>query len=140
MLLATVISVAAWTATPWLMLLGDVRFRALIATGVVTAVLIAGYTAAAPVWMPNTISSNQAQFGFFGVALSLISWLSGATICILLGASTGAVLVSDEGVVGRICRLGVTSLLKEGARPSLPPPARPGRLADAFKRTGVDDL
>jgi membrane protein len=140
LILAFVVSVAAWTTTPWLMLLGDVRFRALVATGVVTSVLIAGYTAVAPLWMPNTVASNQAQFGFFGVALSLISWLSGATICILLGGSTGAVLVGDEGVVGRISRLGVTSLLKEGARPSLPAPARPGRLADAFKRTALDEL
>jgi len=32
---------------------------------------------------------NEAQFGFFGVALALVTWFSGAAICVLIGACAG---------------------------------------------------
>ena len=36
------------------------------------------------------VTDNEAQFGFFGVALALVTWFSGAAICILIGACAGA--------------------------------------------------
>jgi len=131
-----IVAVAAaagmWVFTGWLMLMGQVRLRVLIAPGAITGVLMGVYALTAPIWMPNIVISNQNQFGIFGIALALVTWLSGAAVCILIGACAGPVLVEDSGPVGRFLRFGATSLLVEGAIPSLGAPTRAMRLADAF--------
>jgi membrane protein len=78
-----------WWFTAWFLLLGEVRARVLVPTGVITSIVTAGYAASATVWMPRVVTSNEAQFGFFGVALSLVTWFSGAAICVLIGACAG---------------------------------------------------
>jgi hypothetical protein len=44
------------------------------------------YALSATLWMPNNVTSNNHQYGIFGVALALVAWLSGAAICIIIGA------------------------------------------------------
>src|SRR5215831_15089680 len=61
---------AWWWFTSWYLLLGEVRWRVLLPTGVITAVLLAGFAISATVWMPDVVTRNEAQFGFFGVALA----------------------------------------------------------------------
>jgi hypothetical protein len=56
--------------------------------------------------MPRTVSQNRAQFGFFGVALALVTWLTGAATIIVVGANTGSVLSEDRGWIGRLIRGG----------------------------------
>ena len=124
-----------WWFTAWFLLLGEVRTRVLIPTGVITSIVTAGYAASATVWMPRVMTSNEAQFGFFGVALSLVTWFSGAAICVLIGACAGPVLAEDTGRVGRLIRGGEAGTLTAGARPPLPPPARELGLRDAFHST-----
>ena len=82
--------------------------------------------------MPQVVTSNQNQFGFFGVALALVTWFSGAAICILVGACAGPVMAEDNGRVGLLIRGADPSLLVEGAAPSLAAPTRELRLRDAF--------
>jgi membrane protein len=124
-----------WWFTAWFLLLGEVRTRVLVPTGVITSIVTAGYAASATVWMPRVVTSNEAQFGFFGVALSLVTWFSGAAICVLIGACAGPVLAEDTGRVGRLIRGGEAGTLTAGARPPLPPPARELGLRDAFHST-----
>jgi membrane protein len=124
-----------WWFTAWFLLLGEVRARVLVPTGVITSIVTAGYAASATVWMPRVVTSNEAQFGFFGVALSLVTWFSGAAICVLIGACAGPVLAEDTGRVGRLIRGGEAGTLTAGARPPLPPPARELGLRDAFHST-----
>jgi membrane protein len=124
-----------WWFTAWFLLLGEVRARVLVPTGVITSIVTAGYAAAATVWMPRVVTSNEAQFGFFGVALSLVTWFSGAAICVLIGACAGPVLAEDTGRVGRLIRGGEAGTLTADARPPLPPPARELGLRDAFHST-----
>jgi membrane protein len=124
-------SVLAWTTTAWLMLQIQVRFVALLSTGLLCGVLMSGYAVAAPFWMPSQITTEQTQFGIFGIALALITWLSGAAACILIAATAGVTAVEDDGLLGRISRLGTTELLKEGAAPALPAPL-PRTLASAL--------
>jgi hypothetical protein len=71
----------------------------------------------------------------------LVTWFSGAAICVLVGACVGSVFASDPGRVGAIIR-GHDSLLVEGATPSLPGPERPPALRDGFRATEdeVDSL
>ena len=115
-------SILVWTTTAWLMLQTQVRFVALLSSGVLCGVLLSGYAVAAPYWMPSQITSEQSQFGIFGIALALITWLSGAAACILIAATAGVTAVEDVGLLGRISRFGTTDLLREGAAPALPAP------------------
>jgi membrane protein len=124
-----------WWFTAWLLLLGDVRPRVLLPTGVITSIATAAYAVSATVWMPGVMTSNEAQFGFFGVAISLVTWFSGVAICILVGACAGPVLAEDSGWVGKLVRGRESQTLTTGARPPLPPPARELGLRDAFHST-----
>ena len=122
-----------WWFTAWFLLLGEVRWRVLIPSGIVTSVALAVFALSATVWMPNVVTRNEAQFGFFGVALALVTWFSGAAIAVLIGACAGAVFAEDPGSLGTFIRGGRPNVLEPGARPSLPPPARELSLRDAFQ-------
>ncbi len=130
--LALAMTTGAWLLIPWILLRGDVRARVLVPTAVVTSVITFAYSASASVWMPETVTSNEAQFGLFGVALALVSWFSGAAICILVGACIGPVLADDTGWIGGLVR-GSAEPLKAGAEPSLAAPARELTLRDTFQ-------
>ena len=132
-LISLVTTSALWWFTGWFLLLGEVRWRVLLPSAVITSVALAGFGVSATVWMPNVVTRNEAQFGFFGVALALVTWFSGAAICILVGACAGPVFAEDPGSVGRFVRGGDDATLTPGARPSLPPPARELTLRDAFQ-------
>jgi membrane protein len=132
---------AFWVFTAWFMLEGKVRWRPLIPSGVITGVALLAYGASAAIWMPNMVTSNETQFGFFGVALALVSWFSGAALCIGIGACAGPVLAEDTGRIGRFIRGSRPELLIDGAPPPLPGPAQALRLRDAFLQTddGIED-
>ena len=134
-IVSLVVASGLWWFTAWFLLLGEVRARVLVPTGVITSILTAGYAASATVWMPGVVTGNEAQFGFFGVALALVTWFSGAAICVLIGACAGPVLAEDTGRVGRLIRGGESGTLTAGARPPLPPPARELGIRDAFRST-----
>ena len=137
-LVAVAVSAALWWFTAWFLLLGQVRSRVLIPTGLITGLAMSGYALAATVWMPQVVTRNQNQYGFFGVALALVTWFSGAAICILVGACAGPVLAEDTGRVGAIIPGADSALLVEGAEPSLPAPTTTLRLRDAFRQAEED--
>ena len=122
-----------WWFTSWLLLLGEVRSRVLVGPAVITSFAITAYSASATLWMPEVVSGNEAQFGFFGIALSLVTWFSGASICVLVGACAGPVFAEDTGIVGRLARGAEPAALKPGARAPLPGPDRDLSLRDAFQ-------
>ena len=124
-----------WWFSAWFLLLGEVRARVLVPTGVITGVATAAYAASATIWMPEVVTSNEDQFGVFGVALALVTWFSGAAICILVGACAGVVLAEDPGRIGTLVRGAESQTLTEGARPPLPAPAHELSLRDAFHST-----
>jgi membrane protein len=124
-----------WWFSAWLLLLGEVRARVLVPTGVITAVATGAYAASATIWMPKVVTSNDDQFGVFGIALALVTWFSGAAICILIGACAGVVLAEDPGRVGTFVRGAESQTLTEGARPPLPAPTDELSLRHAFHST-----
>ncbi|MGZ8763179.1 MAG: hypothetical protein ACXW2Y_07625 [Acidimicrobiia bacterium] len=133
-------AVVVWWVTASLMLRGQIRRRALLATAVITGCAMTTYAATASLWMPSVVTSHQRQFGFFGVALALVTWFTGAAFCIVVVASAGWVLAEDPGIVGRWARGVDPSLLSPGAADPLPAPTRAPRLTDAIGlRDGVDD-
>lgn len=139
--MALLASVGLWWLTPWLMLQRQVRWRSLLAGAVLTGVGMSVYAASASLWMPRTVTENQDQFGFFGVALALVTWLSGAGMIIVVSACAAPVLAEDDGWIGRVIRGSDTApILNEGALPALPPPARAPRLSDAIRaRSDADE-
>jgi membrane protein len=130
-----VVTAGLWWFTAWFLLQGEVRARVLVPTGVITSLATAVYAVSASIWMPGLVTRNEAQFGFFGVALALVTWFSGAAIGILIGACAGPVLAEDTGRVGSLIRGGKPQTLTAGAHPPLPPPARELSLRDAFQST-----
>ena len=134
-IVAVAVTAGQWWFTAWFLLRGEVRARVLVPTGVITSIVTAAYAASATVWMPGVVTRNEAQFGFFGVALALVTWFSGAAICVLIGACAGPVLAEDTGRVGTLIRGGESGTLTAGAPPPLPPPARELSLRDAFHST-----
>jgi len=134
---ALLLSTGGWWFTAWLMLAGQVRWRVLLPTAIITGVATSGYAVSANIWMPNVVSENQSQFGFIGVSLALVTWFSGAAICIFVGACGGPVFAEDPGPLGRLIRGSDPELLVEGALPSRPAPTRELRVRDAFR--SVDD-
>ena len=132
-ILSLSVTSALWWFTAWLLLLGDVRPRVLLPTAVITSVALGAFALSATVWMPGVVSGNEDQFGFFGIALSLVTWFSGAAICVLVGACAGPVFAEDPGRVGTFIRGAEATTLSAGARPSLPPPTRELSLRDAFQ-------
>jgi membrane protein len=134
-IVSLVVTAGLWWFTAWFLLLGEVRARVLVPTGMITGIAMIGYAASASIWMPGVVTGNEAQFGVFGVALALVSWFSGAAICILIGACAGPVLAEDTGRVGTLIRGGESGTLTVGADPPLPPPAHELSLRDAFHST-----
>ena len=130
--LTVVLTTGWWWFSAWFLLLGHVRWRVLAPTGAISSVAMLGYAVAAGVWMPNVITKNLEQFGFFGIALALVTWFSGASICLIVGACAGPVLANDPGPVGRFVRGDNAELLVPGAPPSLEAPTRMMRLRDVF--------
>lgn len=124
---------ALWLLTAYTMLRREVRLRVLLPGGIGTGILMSGFAVSASVWMPNTLERNTTQFGMFGVALALVTWFSGAAICIVVGACAGPPLAEDTGPVGRWIRGAPGTVLTPGAPPSLPAPVRPRRLVDAVR-------
>src|SRR5215831_9866198 len=130
--LALAASIGLWWVTPWVMLGRQVRLRVLLPTGVLTGVGMTVYGATSPLWMPTTVAQNQLQFGFFGVALALVTWLSGAAFIVVASACAAPVLAEDRGVLGRLVRGSSPAVLVPGAVPSLGAPLRAPTLSNAI--------
>jgi hypothetical protein len=110
----------------------QVRLRVLLPTAVLTGLGMTVYGAASSLWMPTTVSQNQHQFGFFGVALAMVTWLSGAAFIIVASACAAPVLAEDRGVLGRLVRGSDPAVLVPGAVPSLGAPLRAPTLSNAI--------
>jgi len=133
LLVAWAAAIAMWWITPWLMLQRQVRLRVLVTGALLTGTAMTVYAASASLWMPRTVTENQHQFGFFGVALALVTLLTGASFIIVVSACTAPVLAEDPGWIGRIVRgSDSASVLSDGAAPSGPPPVHVPTIGNAL--------
>jgi membrane protein len=132
------VSFGLWWFTAWFMLMGDVRARVLVPTGALIGVFTSVYGATSFIWMPENVTSNETQFGVFGIALALIAWFCGAASCVLAGACAGVLLAEDPGWIGRFIRGHESQTLTAGAAPPLPPPVRQLTVRNAFRSTDDD--
>ena len=123
-----------WWWTARLMLRGEVRWRALLPTAVITGVGTWIYALVASVWMPSNLSNQYAEFGAFGIAMAIVTWFTGLAFLIVAAAAAAPALADGDGRVGRWLRADQPTAVETGAAPALPGPARPVRLSDAFGR------
>jgi membrane protein len=123
-LVALASAVALWWWTHYVMLQSQVRWRALLPSAIITAVASNLYGLGAALWLPRNIVSSQQQFGFFGVAMALVSWFVGLAFVIVGSATLGVVLADDSGRLGQLIRGSEGTLLRPGALLPLPAPRK----------------
>lgn len=138
-LVSVTVTFVGWWATSYFMLSRQVRWRALVLPALLTAVGSAVYGWAAAIWVPRSLLGNEAQFGFFGVSMTLMTWFVGLAFVIVVATTAGPVLVEDRGVIGRLARGPSDDVLRRGALPPLPAPTRDLGLRDAIGRGRVQD-
>jgi membrane protein len=97
-------SILLWWWTPYLLLHGRVRARALLPGGLLTAAALLVLGAVGSAVVPRTIRSNERQFGTIGVVFAIESWL--VVICCTIVACTvvAAVAAQTDGAIGRLVR------------------------------------
>lgn len=125
---------ALWWWTARLMVRGEIAWRALLPTALLTAAGCSVYALQSDLWMPTTVGNNFRQFGAFGIALSLVTFFTGVGFIIVVSAAVGPVLAERDDRLGAWLRAGKAIALVPGAEPALPGPGRRVRLADAFGR------
>jgi membrane protein len=97
-------SVLLWWWTPFLLLLGRVRARALLPCGLLTAAATLILGRIATVVLPHSVRSNERQFGTIGVFFAVESWLV-VVACTIVGvAVVSAVLGQTDGPLGHLAR------------------------------------
>jgi membrane protein len=102
--LVVVGSVLLWWWTPYLLLLGRVRARALLPGGLLTAAALMVLGAVGEVLVPRTIRSNERHFGTIGVVFAIESWLV-VICCTIVGCTVvAAVAAQTDGPIGRLVR------------------------------------
>lgn len=97
-------TVALWWCTSFLMLRGHVCWRVLMPSALLTAVGSGTYGLAAVLWMPRSIVQNGEQFGYFGVFMTVASWLVGLAFVVVAATALGPVLAYDRGRLGQLVR------------------------------------
>jgi len=97
-------SLSLWWLTPFVLLCGRVRLRALAATALLTtaATYAAGWLST--VIMPRRISSSERQFGTIGVAFAVESWLVVTAAVVVVAAMLGALVAQAGGRFGALAR------------------------------------
>jgi membrane protein len=129
----TALSVCLWWWTAHLMLRGEVRWRPLLPTGIVTGVGAWAYTLVATVWFPTVVSNNYDQFGAFGLTLGFVTWFTGFAFVVVVAAVLSPALADGDDSLARWLAPTGECLTPGSAQP-LPGPVRPLRLSDAFGR------
>jgi membrane protein len=87
------LSCGLWVMTPWILVGKRIPWTRLLPQALLTAVSLAVFGATSAIYMPRTVTTAAAQFGFIGVAFSLLSWLFVAALILVVAAALGAVLV-----------------------------------------------
>jgi membrane protein len=86
------LSCVLWLFTPWVLVARQIPWRRLLPQSLLTALGLSCLGVASALYMPRAIASAAAQFGFIGVAFSLLSFLFLAALVLVVTAAVGAVL------------------------------------------------
>ncbi len=101
----TVVStLVVWWWTPWLLLGGRVRGRALLPGAVLTGVALLILGRISDIYLPRAIRSQESRYGAIGTVFAIESWLVVLAGGIVAAAVVGAVAAQYRGPVGRWIR------------------------------------
>jgi membrane protein len=101
---STILGFGLWWWTPFLLLGGRVRARALIPAAVIltSAQLVAGLLSSAIV--PRTIRTNESNYGPIGAVFAFESWLVVIMGVLVVGTTLGATIGLSDSRIGRWIR------------------------------------
>jgi membrane protein len=102
--LVTIGAVVLWWWTPYLLLMGRVRPRALLPGGLLTAAAVLALGAVSTAVVPRAVRSNERQYGTIGTVFAIESWLVVVAAAIVLAAVVGAWAAQSPGALGRLAR------------------------------------
>ncbi|HEX6870193.1 MAG TPA: YhjD/YihY/BrkB family envelope integrity protein [Micromonosporaceae bacterium] len=97
-------TILLWWWTPFVLLLGRVRLRALSASGLLTGISVLVLGRVSTVVVPRTVRTNERRYGTIGVFFAIESWLVVIGCTIVIAAVAGAVLAQTGGPLGRWIR------------------------------------
>ena len=90
------IGLVLWTCIPYLLLERQVHWRRLLATGGASAVCMTILAIGTPIYMPGVMERATADFGLFGVTITLLGWLLASAGIIVGCAVMGAQFDSSD--------------------------------------------
>ncbi|UGQ12611.1 YihY/virulence factor BrkB family protein [Yinghuangia sp. ASG 101] len=130
-------SLVLWSWTPFVLLSGRVRWRALWPTALATScgtVLLGAFSAE---YVPHLLTTNERRYGTLGVAFAIESWLVVLFAVVVAATVVGTVLVETPGRVGVWAR---GTPMPEGWRriPRREARARGGRSRNTGDKPGGD--
>jgi membrane protein len=99
-----VTTVLVWWWTPFFLLGGRVRARALLPGALCTGVALLVLSAFSTVYLPRVIGSQERRYGAIGVVFAIESWLVVLAGAVVAAAVLGAVGAQYPGPVGRLAR------------------------------------
>lgn len=98
------LSACLWLFTPWLLLARRLPWPRLVPQALLTAGGVSLLGVASAYYMPDAMATSGRQFGFIGVAFTLLSWLFAFAAVVVVAAVVGAAaapLPAAERPVGR---------------------------------------
>jgi membrane protein len=90
------LSTLMWLWSPWMLVARLISWRRLLPQALLTAVGLGGLAVAAAIYLPRTMESAAAQFGFLGVAFTLLSLLFAMSFVLVVAAALGATLADPH--------------------------------------------
>ena len=126
--LQAAVGLVLWTCIPYLLLERQVHWRRLLATGGASAVFMTIFAIGTPIYMPGMMERATADFGLFGVTITLLGWLLAAAGIIIASAVMGAQFDSSDArwLVQLRNRFGLTDpAAGEPVEAELPPDREP---------------
>jgi membrane protein len=96
-LVAVVVSTVIWTWTPWVLLAGAVRWRALLPAGLLMGAGTALISIGSQLYLSRALSTAARQYGALGIAFTYISWLFVVMTVLVATTLVGAVLAGARG-------------------------------------------
>ena len=90
------VGLVLWTCIPYLLLERQVHWRRLLATGGASAVGMTVLAIGTPIYMPGMMDRATADFGLFGVTITLLGWLLAAAGIVISCAVMGAQFDSSD--------------------------------------------
>jgi membrane protein len=97
---ASVLGLLLWWWTPFLLLGGRVRWRALLPAAVIITITQFVVTIVSTIVMPRTVRSSEANYGSIGVVFAIESWFIVLAGVLVVGSTLGASIGTSHTHVG----------------------------------------